>query len=297
MAGIGRFRNDAARERYMRAYEALAASWSVPRQTVDVPTSFGTTHVHRWGSGSRTPIVLLHPIGGSGLYWRDVAAQFGSDRVVYAPDTIGTAGRSVQTAPVRREADFAVWLNEVLDGLGVERVHVVGYSHGAWHAGAVALHDASRLDSVTLIEPGGVFVKPSWRVLMKMLSFGMRGKSEENMRRIAEWLTPGVTLDDLETAYAKEALSYRMKIGWARLLTDAEIRSISVPTLVIFAAETIVTDPGAAVRRLAEHLPQAETEIYPGVGHGLLNQIPEKVTRRVLEFVRRHDRIMSSSLE
>ncbi|WP_040796787.1 alpha/beta fold hydrolase [Nocardia higoensis] len=295
MGGIGRFRNDAARERYLRAYEALKATWSVPIEAVDIPTSFGPTHVHRWGSGPRTPIVLLHPIGGSGLYWRDVAEQFGGDRVVYAPDMIGTAGRSVQTAPLRREADFAVWLHEVLDGLGVERVHVVGYSHGAWHASAVALHDASRLDSVTLVEPGGVFVKPSARVLLKMLAFGMRGKSDANMRRIGEWLTPGVTLDDRELAYAREALSYRMKIGWARLLTDEEIRSITAPVLVIFGAETVVADPAVAVRRLAEHLPQAETVVYPDVGHGLLNQIPETVAGRVLEFVQHHDRLAPSS--
>jgi len=294
MAGIGKFKNDAARERYLRAYEALEASWTVPKEKIDIRTSFGTTHVHRWGSGARTPIVLLHPIGASGMYWRDIAAQFGSDRVVYAPDTIGTAGRSVQTAPLKREADFAVWLNELLDGLGVERVHLVGYSHGAWHASAVALHDSSRLDSVTLIEPGGVFGKPSWRVLLKMLTFGMRGKSDENMRRISAWMTPGVTLDDLEMAYAKEALDYRMKIGWARLLSDEEIRSITVPMLVIYAAETIVADPEVEVARLAEHLPQAETEVYPGVGHGIVHQIPEQVGGRVLKFVQQHDRLTSS---
>lgn len=294
MAGIGRFENDAARERYLRAYQALEASWTVPKEEIDVPTSFGPTHLHRWGSGARTPVVLLHPIGGSGLYWRDVAAQFGGDRVVYAPDTIGTAGRSVQTAPLKREADFAVWLNELLDGLGVERVHLVGYSHGAWHASAVALHDPSRLDSVTLIEPGGVFGKPSWRVLLKMLAFGMRGKSDENMRRLSAWMTPGVTLDDRQMAYAREALAYRMKIGWARLLTDEEIRSITVPMLVIFAAETIVADPEAAVSRLAEHLPQAETEVYPAVGHGIVHQIPEQVAGRVLKFVQQHDRLAPS---
>lgn len=129
MAKIGRFKNDEAREAHRRAYDALEVLWPLPSEQFDIPTQFGSTHVRKSGTGPGMPIVLLHPFPGNGLYWHGVIEDFARDRVVYALDTIGSAGRSVQTAPVG-QANFAVWFDEVMAGLGVERAHVVGYSQG-----------------------------------------------------------------------------------------------------------------------------------------------------------------------
>ncbi|WP_346343231.1 alpha/beta fold hydrolase [Rhodococcus sp. MS13] len=210
------------------------------------------------------------------------------DRVVYALDTIGTAGRSVQTAPLTGESDFATWVGEVLNELGVDRVHLVGYSHGAWHAVLVALHAPERLASVTLIEPGGVFDKPSWRVLLKMVRAGMR-RTDKNIRKLNDWLSPGYVIGDREFALVTEALNYRPGVGWARMLKDAEVQSISVPMLVISGAETVVSSPERVAARLADLVSEAEVEIYAGTGHGILGHIPDRVIPRLMKFVRNHD--------
>ncbi|MEV6389167.1 alpha/beta fold hydrolase [Nocardia xishanensis] len=291
MAKVGEFRNDEARENYLRAYDAMEALWPLPATQVDIQTSFGPTHVRRSGSGPGTPIVLLHQFGGNGLVWHNVVEELAGDRVVYAPDTIGTAGRSIQTAPLNGEADFGAWFEEMLNGLGLERVHLAGYSHGSWHATLAALHASGRVASLTLIEPGGVFTRPKLGVLLKMIWFGMRGKSDENMRETMAWLSPGAVVGDLEFACGKAALhGYRMRIGWARMLKDAELRSITVPTLVIFGGDTLVADTGLATRRIAANVPHGTTEIYPGTAHGILYQIPDRISRRILTFVQQHDR-------
>ncbi|MRH92244.1 alpha/beta fold hydrolase [Nocardia sp. SYP-A9097] len=289
MAKIGRFRNDASREAFLRAYTEAEALWPLPATTSDIETSFGSTHVRRSGTGDGTPIVLLHNFGGNGLTWYQVVEDFARNRVVYALDTVGTASRSVQTAPLAKESDFAAWLQQVLDALGLERVHLIGYSHGAWHTAAVALHDSRRLASITLIEPGGVLTKPEWKILWKMVQFGMKGKSDANLRAMMEWLSPGVELTPLQAALVKPAIEYRMKIGWARVLKDAELQSITVPTLVIFGGESLVAHPEVAGARIAEHLPHGETVTYPGVGHGLLFQIPDQIAARTLEFIEQHE--------
>lgn len=293
MPKIGRFKNDASQQAYDRAYRALEGKWPVPSTQLDVPTSFGTTHVRKSGTGTRTPIVLVHSLGANGLQWHIVAEDLCRDRAVYALDTIGTAGRSVQTAPLTGESDLAAWVGEVLAELGLDRVHLVGYSQGAWHAVLVALHAPEHLASVTLIEPGGVFDKPSWGVLWKMIRAGMR-RTDENIRKLNEWMSPGYVLDDLEFTLAKEALNYRPGIGWARMLDDSEVRSIAVPMLVISGAETVVSTPERVAARLTDLLPRAETEIYPGTGHGILGHIPDRVTPRILTFVEQHDRAVDA---
>ncbi|MFI9504100.1 alpha/beta fold hydrolase [Nocardia sp. NPDC052566] len=290
MAKIGRFKSDQARETYEAAYAALAASWPLPATELDIPTSFGSTHVRRSGSGSGTPIVLLPSFGGNGLYWDFIVEDLARDRIVYAPDTIGVAGKSVQTAPIVGEADFATWFNEVMAGLGVGDVHLLGLSQGAWHASLVALHGPERLASVTLIEPNGIITKMRWTVLAKILRFGMN-PTDEKWRKMTAWLTPGVTMSDAEFACARAALGYQTGLGWSRVLDDVELRSIATPLLAIFGGESVVCDPEAAVRRIADRVPNADTEIYPGMGHGVLDQIPEQVVPRVLHFLRQHDRL------
>ncbi|MEU0545668.1 alpha/beta fold hydrolase [Nocardia sp. NPDC005978] len=291
MAKIGRFKNEHTRREFLRVYAELESLWPLPATTSELETTFGTTHVRRSGSGAAVPVVLLHQVGGNGLSWHIVAERFAADRIIHAPDTIGTAGRSVQTAPVTGERDIAAWLREVLDGLGLDRVHLVGYSHGAWHAALGALHLPERLASVTLVEPGGVFTKPKASVLLKMLGFGLRGKSDKNMRAMMEWLAPGVTVSPREFELAKLALGFPMAIGWARLLKDPELRSITVPALVVYGGDTLVADPAAATRRIAEHMPHAEVEVYPGKGHGVLMQEPDEVGARIVRFIRQHDRV------
>ena len=288
MPKIGRFKNEASKQAYESIYRELEGTWPVPSTQLDVPTSFGTTHVRRSGTGTETPIVLLHAVGANGLQWHIVIEDLCRDRVVYALDTIGTAGRSVQTAPLTGESDFATWVGEVLNELGVDRVHLVGYSHGAWHAVLVALHAPERLASVTLIEPGGVFDKPSWRVLLKMIRAGMR-RTDKNIRELNDWLSPGYVIGDREFALVTEALNYRPGVGWARMLKDAEVQSISVPMLVISGAETVVSSPEQVAARLADLVPEAEVEIYAGTGHGILGHIPDRVIPRLMKFVRNHD--------
>ncbi|WP_369375140.1 alpha/beta fold hydrolase [Promicromonospora sp. Populi] len=294
MARVGRFKNGAARETYLRAYEAMEPLWPLPSMTVDVPTAFGPTHVRQSGSGDGLPLVLLHGFGGTGLNWHDVVLGLARDRAVYALDTIGTAGRSVQTAPLAGDADYGVWFAEVLDGLGLDRVHVLGESQGAWHATLAAVHAADRVASVSLIEPNGVFTKVPLRVLAKMLRFGAN-QTDAGWRRMTDWLTPGVTLTDLEWACLKAAQGYRPSGGWARPFKDAELESLAPPVLVIFGAESVIAEPVAARRRLAEHLPSAEVEIFTGVGHGLRGQIPEQIIERIVAFLALHDRAVHDS--
>lgn len=288
MAKLGRFKDDAARERYLRAYDALAQLWPMPVTEVDLPTRFGSSHVRSSGDGDRAPFLLLHGLGGAGPSWYESVAQLAHGRVVHAPDTIGSAGRSVQTAPLRSDADLAPWLAEVLDGLGAGRVHLVGESQGAWHAMLVALHLPERVASVALIEPNGVFAKTPLRALGAMLRHGAR-PSEEGWRQMAAWLTPGVELGPEMLQLARDAQGFRSSLGWARPLKDAEATRIRVPLLAIYGAESVLSNPPKAAARLAELVPQAEVEVYPGRGHGVLGEVRETVLSQVLDFARRHD--------
>ncbi|MGB2948898.1 MAG: hypothetical protein WBB62_07325 [Rhodococcus sp. (in: high G+C Gram-positive bacteria)] len=121
MPKIGKFKSEEHRGKYMAAYDRVEQLWpsTAPAQTMDVTTTFGSTHVRRWGMGTGAPLVLLHPMAGNSLVWHSFAEELGRDRVVYALDTIGTAGKSVQTEPITKGTDYATWVDDVLTGHGV----------------------------------------------------------------------------------------------------------------------------------------------------------------------------------
>src|SRR3954466_10308350 len=71
---VGRYVSDALRDRYFAACDALYALGAPAVAEQDVETSFGTTHVYRYGSddpaiSSRTPVVLVHGAGSCSAMW------------------------------------------------------------------------------------------------------------------------------------------------------------------------------------------------------------------------------------
>ncbi|WP_328406005.1 alpha/beta fold hydrolase [Nocardia sp. NBC_00403] len=291
MPKIGRFTSSEAKAAYLRAYEALAVDWPVPSTDIEVETTFGTTRVRKSGTGAGLPLVLLPGMPGNSLFWTPFIEELTRERVVYTPDVIGWPGRCEQSTPVRDHAEIMKWLVEVIDGLGEARIHVAGYSDGAWIAGLLGVHHSERLASLSMLEPGGAtFAKPRWGLLLKMVSAGMR-PTRERMQKLTQWLTPGVVLSDKEWAMAVAGFKFRLALPWPKPFTDEQLAAITAPLLVLFGGATVVNDPDIGVRRLRQHAPAADVEVYPGVGHELLWVLPQKVIPRLLEFVAENDAV------
>ena len=117
---IGGFKHPGDQERLYVVYDVFAADdWPVPAEELDVETSFGSTHLRRSGPVGGTPIVLIHPSSATSIGWYRLVEPLAAQHPVIAVDTIGTAGRSVQTAPVTNAQDLARRLDEALDVVGV----------------------------------------------------------------------------------------------------------------------------------------------------------------------------------
>ncbi|WP_024800270.1 alpha/beta fold hydrolase [Nocardia sp. BMG51109] len=293
MPKIGRFTNAEARAAFSSAYDTVAAQWPVPSVDIDVETPFGTTRVRRSGAGEGAPIVLLPGIGGNGMVWHRFIGDLSRDRVVYTPDVIGWAGRCEQTAPLRDVQDIATWMVAVLDGLGEGRVHLAGNSYGAWLAGVVAVHHSERLASLTMFEPSGAtFARPSWGLLLKFLKAGIR-PTPERMRKLNKWLMPGFEFTDEELAVVMAVAKFRSGVPWDRPFTDEQLAAIAAPSLILFGAETVVSDPVRGATRACDNIPAVEVETYPGIGHDLLWANPDQVIPRFLTFTDSHDPVRS----
>lgn len=129
------YKNKKAEERIISTYNALLEEWNVPVTQVDVQTRYGITHVNICGSNEGKPLVLFHGVGDdSALMWIYNASSLAKQFRVYAIDTIGGPGKSIPNANYNKSYDDAIWIDDVLDGLGLNTVNIAGVSHGGYLA-------------------------------------------------------------------------------------------------------------------------------------------------------------------
>ncbi|MFD7256286.1 alpha/beta fold hydrolase [Streptomyces sp. NPDC059874] len=286
-ARISSFTDDAARTRVLAAYDRAMAYWPEPREEQDVPTRFGTTRVHTHGAGEGTPVVLLHGQSATPAEWAPhVEALARGGRRVLAVDRVGEPGYSSQSLPIGGGDDTAAWLEETLAGLGLERVHLVGHSYGGCVALQHAVRVPERVASVAVYEPPRALAPLKPGFLLGAVAGALSGSSGFQrrwfMRLIGE---TGVAAEEAEAGMllSLEAINgFRVRLPQPRPMSDEELGSIKVPTLVLLGGTDRVMDSRRAEARARRLIPDVRTEVVAHAGHG----IPMEVfNHRVPDFL------------
>ncbi|MFI9361993.1 alpha/beta fold hydrolase [Kitasatospora sp. NPDC053057] len=285
---VGHFTSEAARAKFLDAYDRAMELWPGPRRELDVETGYGTVHVHHYGPTDGEPIVLLHGHAGHPSNWYPQIAALGAHHPVYAIDTLDDPGRSVQRAVAAGSAENAEWLGEVLTGLGLDRIHLVGVSYGGWLALNQAVHAPDRLGSVTALDPGGIEKVPA-RFYVHMVGglFGMLAPPP--LRPAVGRLLANPALSAPREMIAPLMLAMRSyKPGSrppARPFTDEELASVRLPVLMLVGKRSALLRPRQVVARVTALIPGVRAEIVERAGHGLNLERPEVVNERLLEFI------------
>ncbi|GGU36583.1 alpha/beta fold hydrolase [Streptomyces violascens] len=288
---VGRYVSDALRERYFAACDALYALGAPAAAEQDVETSFGTTHVYRYGSddpalSSRTPVVLVHGAGSCSAMWYPNTAALSSERTVYAIDTPGDPGRSVQREPIHQPERAAQWLEETLAGLGLDRVHLVGSSYGGWLALNQAHLRPGRLASVTLLDPGGL-EKVGLRFFVWIFASLFATSAPKALRpRLAAWLEqPVLVVPELRAMARASVRAYRIRRPAPLPLSDAELSTVRTPLYLLLGRRSLLVHPKRQVERVPRLIPGARAEIVSHTGHGPQIDHADEVNRRMLAFM------------
>ncbi|MFM9584875.1 alpha/beta fold hydrolase [Streptomyces caniscabiei] len=290
-ADVGRYVNEAWRERHFAACDAVYALGAPALAEEDVETSFGTTHVYRYGAEnqaarSRTPVVLVHGAGSCSAMWYLNTPALGADRPVYAIDTLGDPGRSAQRAPIHQPEHAAQWLDETLAGLGLDRVHLVGSSYGGWLALNQAHRRPERLASVTLLDPGGL-EKVGLRFFVWIFASLFATFAPKAFRpRLAAWLEqPVLVVPELRAMIRTAVRAYRIRRPAPRPLSEEELSIIRTPLYLVLGRRSLLVHPQRQAERVPRLVPGARAEIISGTGHGPQIDHAEEVNRRMLHFM------------
>lgn len=280
----GSWVSDKARQRFMTAYERALARWPQPREQSDIETATATTRVHAYRpQPGGTPVVLLAGAGGNAAAWFPHVTALAAGGPVYAVDMPGDANPSVARALMTPPEACAAWLDELLGQLGDRPAHLVGYSYGGWVAMNQALRAPGRVASLTLLDPAGL-TGPDARFWWWLSVSGLAAMTPVPVRRrLAGWLdSPLLAEPELMTLMWAGIRGYRAEPKFPAVLTDAELRAIGVPVLLVTGARSALLTPAQA-RSRGQLMPRAQVAVVPG-SHGGFRRAGE-VNDRIAEFI------------
>ncbi len=200
--------------------------------------------LHYTECGSGEPLVLLHGNGENGDYFVHQTAYFSKKYRVIAVDTRGHGRSPRGTAPFTIR-QFAEDLRVFLDGLGIERANILGFSDGGNIALVFALNYPERVERLILngANLDGRGVKPTVQIPIVIgyhTASLFAGKSPE-AKRNAEML--GLMVHDPD-------------------IRPERLRTLDVPVLVIAGTKDMIRE--SHTRLIAESLPDARLRLIPG---------------------------------
>ncbi|WP_420457237.1 alpha/beta fold hydrolase [Rubrivirga sp.] len=209
-------------------------------------------------------------------------------------------GRSEVTAEGYDPWDLADDLLALLSGLGVDRFHFVGHSMAGYVGYRAALRAPERVASLVQIgtsaaAEGGLALVKYTALLWALRLFGygavlgqvlpiLYGRryldAPDRAPDVAEQRRRIQTNDRLGVFRAGKGIFGRDDLS-------GRLGGVTAPTLVV-TGETDVPHPPTQGRADAGRVPNAEFVQLDGVGHTPPEEAPDEVTRRILDWVRRH---------
>jgi pimeloyl-ACP methyl ester carboxylesterase len=293
-AAIEAIRTPDVAARYMASYEALLGKWPVEYESLLIPTRYGSTHVIASGPRDAPPLVLLHAFQATALAWLANVEDLSDHFRVYAVDIIGQGGKSASSRPLKKRQDFADWMCELFDALGIEQAALVGNSYGRF----LALNQASlareRVKQVVMINPGGTFVSflPHFlNMLWFQLLEALHLKRKRAKPDIANVLGRNVQLrpDEAEWAALVALVTFSKEVRpnatFPLVFPTAELRAIRPPAMLLMGDNEMLYDPHATLRLAQQRMPSLQAHMVPGAHHMAAMAKPAEVNARIIQFL------------
>jgi proline-specific peptidase len=275
----------------------------------------GRIWYRKTGTGTGTPVILVHGGPGYSSFYLKSLEALGDDRPVIRYDQLGGGKSGPLTDTTQMTiAHFVEELDSLRSALGYDRVHILGHSWGTILGFEYYRAHPEHVASLTL--GSAALDIPLWernaRRLVGTLSDSAQHaiqvrEAEQNFtapdyqRALEEfygkyvWRRP-VAADLDSTLATINGLIYNYMQGPSEFLITGTLKTydvtsslgtIRVPTLYT-VGEFDEADP-PTIRRFAARTPGARVEVIPGAAHITTWDNPEGMVRVVREFLRSAD--------
>jgi 3-oxoadipate enol-lactonase len=244
--------------------------------------------------GSGRPVVLIHGVGADSSSWDDIVPQLATGFRVLRLDLRGH-GRSGRIEGACTLDDFIRDVLDVMDGTGVDKADVVGFSLGGMIAQGMALNYAERVDRLVLISAIAGRTEEERAGLRRRLEL-LRGQGIDAVSGAAQerWFTPDFVQahpekvrDRMEQLRQNDPESYKAAYGvFATSDLGEHLHEIRHRTLIVTGENDVGSNTRMA-RYMNDRIVGSELHILPGLRHSVLVEAPEHISALLAGFLGR----------
>ena len=235
-------------------------------------------------AGKGEPVLFIHGAGYT-RRWIPLYQTLAQHVDFIAPEIPGF-GETPAPKWFRHFDDLTILLDEFLSRLGLDRVHLIGYSMGGWAAAEFAAFYPRRLKSLSLLTPIGLRLPDNPGVDMFQLSVPELMDRLFNDKVVQQEFTPDPeNFDEGIHLYSEFAAAARLV--WApryNLALERRLQRLTCPTLVVRAEDDRLV-PNEMAEKYAEILPNCRLEKIPETGHELCLERPTPLATILNRFI------------
>jgi pimeloyl-ACP methyl ester carboxylesterase len=246
-------------------------------------------------AGQGTPVVFIHGVGMRQQVWAPQAQALAREFQVITYDMLGHGQSQVPPEGVQL-VDYAQQLRDLLDHLGLTRVHVVGHSMGALVALEFGLTHPERC--LRLAALNAVFCRTpeqSAAVRQRAQDLGMTGLQATLDATLARWFDPDTADETLQqmSAQIRSFLSEVHLEGYQRTYAlfarsdrahETRLKDLPMPALFMTGQYDANSQP-AMSEAMAARAPHARADILSGARHMMTLTHADDVNRRLHAFL------------
>lgn len=287
------YRNKKSEKGILETYDRLLELWEIAYEERDIITRYGTCHVIITGKENGHPLVLFHGVGDdSALMWIYNVKELGKHFRIYAIDTIGGPGKSRPNENYNKQFDDAVWIDETLNGLGLECVDLAGVSHGGYLVQYYCLVRPERVHkaiSMASSVPAGK--NNPLKIMMKIFLPEALFPTKGNVKKLIIKLSGknvGVFVDNpvimehygyLLKGFNNMAMAYHKVINF----DDQQIDTIRNKILYLVGEKDPFEILGGKDMLLKHHM---QVRFFPEVGHGINHEIFDTINEIIIDTLK-----------
>lgn len=261
-------------------------------------------HYRDEGNPDGAPIVLVHGTNASLHTFEGVVSRLGGE---YRIVTLDLPAHGLSGAHPRGDYSARGYMeavDAVAEAAGLERFTLGGNSLGGWISWRYALANPERVEALILIDASGAPLRAGeeppplnigFRLALNPLGrlvlsrYTPRGLFDRSLRETVG--DPAIVTAAMVDRYWELARMPGARREAAKRFTadresayDQKIAEIRAPTLILWGERDRLVYPSAATT-FDERLPDAEVEIYPGVGHIPQEEAPELTANSIRRFM------------
>jgi pimeloyl-ACP methyl ester carboxylesterase len=260
------FKSPERRDKMRAHYNGILTKFPFEQRYVD--TSYGRTFMLIAGKETDPAIILLHGSNANSAFCLAELTALSSRYRVYAVDIIGEAGNSEEYRPDLNTNDFADWLKEVLNALGIENSIVIGNSLGGWVALKFAAAYPEFVSMLILVAPAGIAP-----IRQKFLQDVQNARQDDGIAPITSDILGGREIPKEVLAFMNLIAQSYNPIQELPLFSDAQLQVLNMPVFFIDGEDDVIIDAKESAQRLSRLIPSAKIQLMPKCGHAITNAI------------------------